>query len=1231
MRPTENKIPSTIESIQLRLASPEDILQWSHGEVVRPETINYRTARPERDGLFDERIFGPVKDWECYCGKYRRIRYKGIVCDKCGVEVTRSIVRRERFGHIQLASPVAHIWFLRGTPSRIGALLDVSVSDLEKVIYFASYIITKVDIEARDQIMDSLEKEYKSKIKKLDDKKAEAEIKEARDYARDELKSLTHLRVVSEIEYFKLSRKYGEVFEASIGAEPIRNILSHINLPELRKKLEKDFLTANPIQKKKILKRLIIVKGLLKSGVHPEWMFMTVIPIIPPDLRPMVPLDGGRYASSDLNDLYRRVINRNNRLKKLNELNAPEVITRNEKRMLQEAVDALLDNSIRRGSAPVASQVQRRPLRSLADILKGKQGRFRQNLLGKRVDYSGRSVIVVGPDLKLHQCGIPKEMALELFKPFVIHKIIEQEIAHNIRGAGRIIEDRHPVIWAILEDVIKNKMVLLNRAPTLHRLGIQAFQPILIEGHAIQIHPMVCTAFNADFDGDQMAVHVPLTDEAQNEARTLMASTKNLLKPANGTPIINPTKDMVLGCYWVTVFEENAVGEGKIFASEEDAVLACDFEIIGIRAKIKVRIGAHHTAMLKNADIKKKSSVESRPPIIETSVGRILFNRLLPAGFDFVNEEMRSKNLEALISSLIRRYGNEMIPSILDRIKKFGFEYATRSGISWGIHDLQSPPEKKKIIERAEAEVATIKDQYQRGLLTDWERYSRIVVVWLGAKEAVLAELKKSIPKHGAVYSMIDSGARGGWVQTNQMAGMKGSVVNPSGRIIELPIISSYKEGLNVLEYFISTHGARKGTADTALKTATAGYLTRRLVDTAQDVVIAEDDCETKNGIRIFRSDSDEIGKPIASRIISRYIAEDTKNSSGKLFAKRNALIDEELAKKLDESDIDGIAVRSPITCRSLRGICKTCYGLDLAHNKEICIGEAAGIVAAQAIGEPGTQLTMRTFHIGGVAGSGDITSGLPRVEEVFEARHPKGEAILSDVDGEVIEILELNREKVVRIKVRSSLKKPRQSIVKTKKKSVAVPQEGEIHEIHIPRGIGLLIKKDSTVSRGMIITDGHADLTLLYKLTNSATTQRYIIKEVQKIYSRQGASIHDKHIEIIARQMFTRVKIKDPGDTPFTVSEVVGKDRFREENRRVIAEGKRKATAYQLLFGVTKSALNTDSVFAAASFIETTRVLIRAAIEGRRDYFRGLKENVIIGHLIPAGTGLRNRPTAKR
>ena len=1212
-----------LESIQLRLASPEEILQWSHGEVTRPETINYRTARPERDGLFDERIFGPVKDWECYCGKYRRIRYKGIICDKCGVEVTRSIVRRERFGHIQLASPVTHIWFLRGVPSKIGALLDMSVSDLEKVIYFAGYIITKVDTEARDQAIDSLEKEYKTKVKKITDKKEEEEIKKARDIAREELKTLIPLKVLSEVEYFKLSRKYAEVFEASIGSEPLRNFLQKLDMKELYKKLEREFTTANPLQKKKILKRLKIVKGMVRSNVRPEWMFLTVIPVIPPDLRPMVPLDGGRYATSDLNDLYRRVINRNNRLKKLFELNAPEVITRNEKRMLQEALDALIDNSIRRGSAPVASQVQRRPLRSLTDILKGKQGRFRQNLLGKRVDYSGRSVIVVGPDLKLHQCGLPKEMALELFKPFVIRKLIEQEIAHNIRGAGRIIEERHAVIWAILEEVIQNRMVLLNRAPTLHRLGIQAFQPILIEGHAIQIHPLVCTAFNADFDGDQMAVHLPLTDEAQNEAHNLMVASNNLLKPANGTPIVMPTKDMVLGCYWVTVLEEGSKGEGNIFSSEDEAILAYEFGTIDLRTKVKVRMSQHH------ALLSEKTS--EKPPIIETSVGRILFNRILPQGFDYVNEEMKSKNLEALISRMIKRYGSEAVPKILDNIKQFGFEYATRSGISWGINDLHAPEDKAKIIKDAETEVALITSQYQRGLLTDWERYSRIVEIWLDAKEKVLGALKRSMPKNGSVYSMVDSGARGGWVQTNQMAGMKGPVVNPSGRIIELPIISSYKEGLNVLEYFISTHGARKGTADTALKTAAAGYLTRRLVDVTQDIVLSSEDCTTQKGILIYRSDSEEIGKPISSRIVGRFAAQDIKGTDGKTFVKKGALIDDEMAKKIDEAGIDQIPVRSPITCQGLRGICQKCYGWDLSNNKPIRVGEAVGIIAAQAIGEPGTQLTMRTFHIGGVAGSGDITSGLPRVEEVFEARHPKGEALLSDVDGEVIEIVELNREKVVRVKVQNALVVEKKKTSGRGRKPKETLKEGEIREFQVPRGVSLMVEKSSNILKGTMITEGHADLHTLYKLTDSGTVQRYIVKEVQKIYSRQGASIHDKHIEVIIHQMFARLKIKDAGDTSFTIGEVVSKNRFREENARIAREGKRKAIAYQLLFGITKSALNTDSVFSAASFIETARVLIQAAIDGKRDYLRGLKENVIIGRLIPAGTGFRSRPPVRR
>lgn len=1211
------------EGIVLRLASPEDILAWSHGEITKPETINYRTGKPERDGLFDERIFGPVKDWECYCGKYRRIRYKGIVCDKCGVEVTRSIVRRERMGHIKLASPVSHIWFLRGVPSKVGLLLDMSVGDLEKVIYFAGYVITKIDEEARLKAVEEIEREFKAKSKESRGEEA-LRLKEAKEKVKEELRSLYLYQVVSEVEYHRLSRKFGEVFEASIGAEALRKLMHNIDLGSLKNQLEADLKNQTPIIQRKTLRRLQHIKGMIRSGVRPEWMFPTVIPVIPPDLRPMVQLDGGRYATSDLNDLYRRVINRNNRLKRLFELNAPEVITRNEKRMLQEAVDALIDNSIRRGASPAASQAQRRPLKSLADILKGKQGRFRQNLLGKRVDYSGRSVIVVGPELRLHQCGIPKKMALELFKPFVIRKLIEREIAYNIHGAGKLIEEQHPEVWAVLEEVISGRFVFLNRAPTLHRLGIQSFQPVLIEGDAIQIHPLVCPAFNADFDGDQMAVHLPLTDEAQAESRDIILSTKNLLKPATGDPIVNPTQDIVLGCYFATVTKDGALGEGKIFASAEEAIMAYDFKAVDLQAKIKVRL--HKSKLLglgqpietlvspeaRSRERRQKNGGKKAPEqeIIETSVGRVLFNRALPDDFPYINERVAKGGLGEIVAQIIKKYGIEGTPPILDNIKKFGFEYATRSGLSWGIDDLAVPAQKQELVKGAEAEVALILEQYKRGLLTEKERYDRIVEVWQGIVDKITDLVPKTLEAHGPIYNMVNSKARGSWTQIRQMSGMKGLVVNPAGRIIELPVLSSYKEGLNVLEYFISTHGARKGMADTALRTSAAGYLTRRLVDVAQDVIISETDCKPKRGFEITNADSEEINKTLGQRTFSRVLFEDLIDADGNIILKKGETVDHEKAKLVDEKKCARVVVRSPITCRSLKGVCQQCYGYDLGNNISIALGEAVGVVAAQAIGEPGTQLTMRTFHVGGVAGGGDITTGLPRVEEIFEVRSPKGRAVLSDVDGEITEVNEAGREKIIKIDIEPD---PRKKTPPSK-------------EFRVSTSAGVLAEIGKTVKKGDMLSDGHADLRELFKLTGQETVERYLIKEVQKIYSLQGAPIHDKHVEIIARQMFSRVRVKDQGDTSFSAGEVVEKQEFRRTNLKALRAGQRPATAYQLLMGITRVALSTSSFLSSSSFQETARVLIDAAIRGKKDELRGLKENVIIGRLIPAGTGYRHK-----
>ena len=1221
--------------ISIKLASPEEIVGWSFGEVTKPETINYRTAKPEREGLFDERIFGPVKDWECYCGKYRRIRYKGIVCDKCGVEVTRAIVRRERMGHVKLASPVSHIWFLRGVPSKIGLMLDMSVNDLEKVIYFAGYVIIKIDESARITALEEIEREFKLKSRELkgDDL---TRLKDSKEKIKDELRGLKLHGVISEVEYHRLARKFGEVFEASIGGEAIRSILENINLKELEKRLESEVGDQSALVMRKTLRRLQVIKGMLQSGVRPEWMFLTVLPIIPPDLRPMVQLDGGRYATSDLNDLYRRVINRNNRLKRLFELHAPDVITRNEKRMLQESVDALIDNSIRRGASPVASQVQRRPLKSLADILKGKQGRFRQNLLGKRVDYSGRSVIVVGPELNMDECGIPKKMALELFKPFVIRRLIEREMAFNFKGAGKLLEDHDPRVWAVLEEVIEGRFVLLNRAPTLHRLGIQAFQPVLIEGDAIQIHPMVCSAFNADFDGDQMAVHLPLTDEAQREAREIMRSTKNLLKPATGDPIVNPTQDIVLGSYFATTIRPGIRGEGKTFGSEQEVLLAYDFDVIDLQARITVRI--------PKAKLEGKMSGEiSGMDRIETSAGRLLFNQALPVDFPYVNEQMKNTDLAEIISQVIKRYGIEHTPPTLDKIKKFGFEYATRSGISWGINDLIIPPEKPALIAEAQKKVETVFDHYQRGLLTEKERYDRIVEIWQDVVEQITKLVPAALDPEGSIYAMVESRARGSWTQIRQMSGMKGLVVNPASKIIELPALSSYKEGLNVLEYFISTHGARKGTADTALRTSAAGYLTRRLVDVAQDIVVTSADCKTKQGFEVTLKDSEEINKTLGRRVFGRTLFEDVTDTDGTVLISKGTIVEREEARIIKDKNIERVFVRSPITCRNLQGICQACYGYDLGKNTVVALGEAVGIVAAQAIGEPGTQLTMRTFHTGGVAGGGDITTGLPRVEEIFEVRPPKGRAYISDVTGTVIEIKEEGREKIIKILpdlvVETAPKKssrggsqpkadePRAHALGGKsKKGASEETKTEVREFRIPFSIGLFIQQGSTITKGDIISEGHADLRELFKFADHKTVERYIVKEVQKIYSLQGAPIHDKHIETIVRQMFSRVRVKDAGDTGLNPGEVLEKQEFRKANLQTLKRAGKPASAYQLLMGITRVSLSTSSFLSSASFQETARVLIDAAIRGKTDELRGLKENVIIGRLIPAGTGYRKK-----
>ncbi|MCX6763412.1 MAG: DNA-directed RNA polymerase subunit beta' [Candidatus Moranbacteria bacterium] len=1182
---------SDFTSVQLKLASPEEILEWSHGEVTKPETINYRTQRYEKDGLFCEKIFGPSKDWECYCGKYKRIRYKGIVCDKCGVEVTRSSVRRERMGHIQLAVPVSHIWFLRGVPSKIGLAIGMSPQELERVIYFSSYIILTVDEKEKNQVSEQLDQEFKNKQKEIQkgndavgikEKKIE-ELKTVYRGIKDDLKSLTKLRIISEVEYFNLSSRFGQVFTAGIGAEAIRKILESIEIEKEIKRLKKEVLENETADMKKIAKRIKLFQGFQKAGLKLEWMLPIAIPVIPPDLRPMVALDGGRFATSDLNDLYRRIINRNNRLKKLIEIGAPEVITRNEKRMLQEAVDALFDNSARHGQASVtASTGQRRSLRSLADTLKGKQGRFRQNLLGKRVDYSGRSVIVVGPTLKLHQCGLPKKMALELFKPFIINKLIERELAYNVRNAGKMVEAESEEAYEILDEIIAHHYVLLNRAPTLHRLSIQAFQPVLIEGKAIQIHPMVCSAFNADFDGDQMAVHVPLTDKARWESEHLMLSAKNILKPASGEPITTPTLDMVLGGYYLTHIVPKVKGEGKAFSTVDEAIMAYDLGLVDVRAKIKVNYEGQ---------------------LIETSVGRIKLNQVIPEKLRFINEEMTKKELKLLVAKVLEVCGLEETAKFVDQIKDLGFKAVTQSGISWGMEDLKVPESKGKIIAEAEEKIKAIKGQYNMGLLTEEERRNQAIEIWNATKNLIADAVKETIDKEGPVYSMVYSKARSTETVVAQLAGMKGLMAGPTGETIELPIKSSYKEGLQVLEYFISTHGARKGMADTALRTATAGYLTRRLVDVAQDVIVKGNDCKDKVGVYLYREDSDRIGQSFANRVIGRVLIEDIIDpKSQKVIAKKGELVSKEQGQAIDKTGLTKVKIRSLITCKTKRGVCQKCYGIDLGRGKLVEIGQAVGIVAAQAIGEPGTQLTMRTFHIGGVAGS-DITQGLPRVEEIFEARPPKGESVISEIDGKVIAIEA--GEKTITVKVESQDKK-------------------KVEEYPMSSGSTLKVAEGDLVAKGTKLNEGNSDLKKLYKIVGWEEVYRQILREIQEIYATQGEGINDKHIEVIVNRMFGRIDITDAGDTDLLVGDITEKDEFIEINAEMKEKGLQEAKGDKLLLGITKVALSTESFLSAASFQETARVLINAAVQGKEDKLRGLKENVILGKLIPAGTGYR-------
>ncbi len=1196
------------DAVSLKVASPEVIKGWSYGEVTRPETINYRTQRSEKSGLFDEKIFGPDKDYECYCGKYKGIRYKGIVCEKCGVEITRSIVRRERMGHIELASPVSHIWFLRGIPSKIGTLLGMTTGDLEKVIYFAGYIITVTHEAERERILHDIDNEFKQKVKAVQDEKTKEALKELLINAKKEVEGIREGVVIDEVLYHKYSMKYGSLFEASIGAEAIYDILKNVKLPDLEKKLVAELDKSGSLEREKLNKRLSLVRSMAEANLRPEWMFLTRIPVIPPALRPMVPLDGGRYATSDVNDLYRRVINRNNRLLKLKEIKAPEVILRNEKRILQEAVDSLIDNSIRSGNDAFSAvgNSQKRALKSLADNLKGKRGLFRANLLGKRVDYSGRSVIVVGPELKLNQCGLPKHMALELFRPFVISELLKKELAFNIRGAGRLIDDGIPEVWAILEEVIENKYVLLNRAPTLHRLGIQAFKPVLIEGSAIQVHPLVCTAFNADFDGDQMAVHVPLGEEAQIEAHEIMASDKNILKPGNGELTVSAKLlDIVLGCYWMTKEVKGEPGEGKYFSSPNSAITTFDFGGISIRAKIHV-LGTGKPRYAQFGD---------KP--FETTVGRILFNSTLPTDYPFVNKEITKKTLSAILDDLINKYGITNIPKVLDKIKAFGFKYSTYSGVTWGIDDLNIPEEKPVVIAEAKKKSVEVLNYFNEGLLTDEEKLRKNIEIWHGAK----SELEKLIPKaldpNGSVSDMWISGARGSLGSITQMAGMKGLIQNTAGETIEFPVIGSMKEGLTPIEYFITTHGSRKGLTDTALNTAKAGYLTRRLFDVAQDIIITEEDCKTKESICIKNNGVFESGVSVSKHIRGRTLAADVVDKKGKVIFEKGHLLKKDEAQQVEQEGSGEVFVRSPLTCKTVHGVCAKCYGSDLGRGELIGLGEAVGTVAAQAIGEPGTQLTMRTFHSGGTASvGGDITQGLPRVEEVFEKRKPKSPAVVNKADGVVTGVKDMGKEKIITVLP---------EIEDKGKSKKAAEVEYEFSSRRIP-----LVKVGDKVKKGQLLTDGSADIDELFKYAGKELTMNYVITEVNKLYELQGEAVSRKHIEIIVKQMFSRMKVKDPADTTVSEGDVIDELDYRLENEEAEAKGGKGMRADPVVMGITEASLARRSFLSAASFQHTNRVLINNAVRGSVDRLVGLKENVIIGRLIPAGTGHPDSPKFK-
>lgn len=1154
------------ESIKIGLASPEKIREWSHGEVKKPETINYRTLKPERDGLFCERIFGPQKDWECHCGKYKRIRYKGKICDRCGVEVTRAKVRRERMGHIELAAPVSHIWYFKGIPSRMGLVLDISPRMLEKVLYFAMYIVTDPG----------------------------------------NVRELQKKQLLTEKEYRDLREKYEDDFDAGMGAEAIKKLLEEVDLESTSQELKDELANASGQKRIRILKRLEVIEAFRLSGNRPEWMILDAVPVIPPDIRPMVQLDGGRFATSDLNDLYRRVINRNNRLKRLLELSAPDIIVRNEKRMLQEAVDALIDNG-RRGR-PVTGP-NNRPLKSLSDMLKGKQGRFRQNLLGKRVDYSGRSVIVVGPELKMYQCGLPKEMALELFKPFVMKRLVETGAAGNIKAARKAVERAKPEVWDALEIVIKNHPVLLNRAPTLHRLGIQAFEPVLVEGRAMKLHPLACTAYNADFDGDQMAVHLPLSSEAQAEARFLMLAAGNLLKPSDGRPVTVPTQDMVLGSYWLTLDRDGEKGEGKIFKDIDEAIMAYDNKVIDLHAQIKVRRSVSYHE-------------ETITGLVDTTVGKIIFNRPIPQDLGFIDRTKREnalkfevdflvgkKQLGNIIERCIRIHGTADTSEVLDSIKSQGYKYSALSGITVAVCDATIPPQKKEIIAGAEEKIDLVSDQYKEGMLSNEERHAAVLKIWGQATEDVSNALQKNLDRYNPIFMMADSGARGSMSQIRQLAGMRGLIANTSGETIEIPIRANYREGLNILEYFISSRGARKGLADTALRTADSGYLTRRLVDVSQDVIIYEDDCGATDGLEIYDiKEGKEVIEPLSERLLGRYLVEDfVDEKTGEVLVSKDKMMTVDDAELIVSRGVKRIKIRSVLGCCAKHGVCKKCYGMNLATGSEVTVGEAVGIVAAQSIGEPGTQLTMRTFHTGGVASAEDITQGLPRVEELFEGRRPKHLAIIAEIGGKItFEDIKKNRHVVV------------------------TNDKGDSRSYLIPFGSRIIVNEGDQITAGTRLTEGSVNPHDVLAISGTQAVQDYLIEEVQRVYRMQGVDINDKHIEVIVRQMMKKVRVEESGDTTLLPGSVVEKSNFREANAEIrdrIAtgeEGLKEATCSPVLLGITKASLATESFLSAASFQETTRVLTDAAIKGKVDHLTGLKENVIIGKLIPAGTGMK-------